>query len=176
MAVKLIHKALAEGHDFSVRLTLRVKIGSTLAAAHGEAGKGIFEGLLEPQKLQGSECDRRMEAKSSLVGADCTVELHAVPVVDLDLSLVIDPGYTEEDHSLRSGESLEKSFLSVFVFLLLDRRTKGAQNFPDSLMELRLGGILLNNAVIDFFYIRHWKYPPELSCSRNDLNRPIIFK
>ena len=153
MAVQLIHEALAECHDFPVRLSLRIKVGTALAAPDRKPCQRILEGLLKAEELQRSKRDRRVKTKSSLVRPDGAVELDAVPVVDLNLPLVIYPRNTEHDDTLRRRQSLQKRFSSVFLLLLLDRRAKGTQNLLHSLMELRLRRILCYDTVIDFVYI-----------------------
>ena len=44
---ELGHEGLAETHDFGIGFALGVKVGAALSAAHGRAGEGIFEALLE---------------------------------------------------------------------------------------------------------------------------------
>src|SRR5699024_7213281 len=51
VAVQRVHKALAEAHDFGVRLAAGVKVGAALAAADGQAGQGVLEHLLKAQEL-----------------------------------------------------------------------------------------------------------------------------
>ena len=86
MAVQLGHKTLAEAHDFHVALAVGVKVRAALAAAHGQGGQAVLEGLLKAQKLQDALVDRGMEAQAALVGADGAVELDAVAAVHLDLA------------------------------------------------------------------------------------------
>ncbi len=48
-----------------------------------------------------------MEAKSSLVRSDGAVELNSVAEVCLNLTVVVDPGHTEREDSVRLDESLD---------------------------------------------------------------------
>ena len=61
-----------------------------------------------------------MEAQSALVGADSTVELYAVTKVHLHLALVIDPGHTEGDDTLRLHDALYDLGLLKFGMLIID--------------------------------------------------------
>ena len=63
-------KALAEAHNLSVGLALRVEVGAALAAAHGQRGKAVLEDLLEAQELDDAQVDGRMQAQAALVGSD----------------------------------------------------------------------------------------------------------
>ena len=45
--IHIRHEGLAETHDFGIGFALGVKVGAALSAAHGQAGEGIFEALLE---------------------------------------------------------------------------------------------------------------------------------
>ena len=47
VTIQSSHEALAETHDFSVRLTTGVKVGTTLAAADGQTGQAVLEDLLK---------------------------------------------------------------------------------------------------------------------------------
>ena len=112
MSVKLCHEALAECHDFAVGFALGIEIGAALAAADGKAGQGVFEDLLEAEEFDNAEVYGRVETKAALVRSDRAVELYTETIVDLDLTLVIDPRNAEEDGSLRGGQTLKQSFLA----------------------------------------------------------------
>ena len=94
-----------------------------------------------------------MEAKTSLVGTDRAVELHAVTVVNLNLTLVIYPRNAEEDGALGSGETLKKSLFPVLVLIGLDHDAKGLENFLNCLVEFGLSGVLSNYSFQDFINI-----------------------
>ncbi len=51
VAIKLGHIGLAETHDLGVALAAGVKVGTALAAADGQAGQAVFEGLLKGKEL-----------------------------------------------------------------------------------------------------------------------------
>ena len=64
-----------------------------------------------------------METKTSLIRSDRTVELDAVAEVCLNLAVVIDPGHTEREDSVRLDKSLDDLCLlelRVLVVNLLD--------------------------------------------------------
>lgn len=52
-----------------------------------------------------------MKSKTSLVWTESRVELDSVTTVDLQLSLVVFPDYTELDDSLGNGDDLECSLV-----------------------------------------------------------------
>ena len=59
---KLCHKALAECHNFSVALALRIKVRATLTAADRKTCKWVLENLLETEKLNNAEVYWRMKS------------------------------------------------------------------------------------------------------------------
>ena len=142
MAVQLGHEALAEAHHFHVALAVGIKVGAALAAAHGQGGQAVFEGLLKAEELQDALIDRGMEAQAALVGADGAVELHTVAAVHLNLALIVNPGHTEGDDALRLDQTLNQSGLLV-LRVLLHNGLDALQNLAHSLQELRLVGIAL---------------------------------
>ena len=62
MAAQLSHEGLAEAHDLSVGLALRVEVGTALAAAHRQRGQGVLENLLEAKELDDGLGHGRVEA------------------------------------------------------------------------------------------------------------------
>ena len=94
-----------------------------------------------------------MQPQSPLVGPDRGVELHAEAIVHLYLSLVVHPGHPEEQLALRRHDPLQQRVPAVLLLIRLNHHAKGFQNFFDSLMELRLGGILGHYQLIDLINI-----------------------
>lgn len=103
---ELAHESLAEAADLAVALALGVKVGTTLATAHVEAGQGILEDLLKAEELENGQVHGGVEAEAALVRAQGRVELDAVTAVDADLALVILPGDAELEDSLGNGADL----------------------------------------------------------------------
>ena len=155
MSVKLCHETLAECHDFAVGFALGIEIGAALAAADGKAGQGVFEDLLEAEEFDNAEVYGRVETKAALVRSDRAVELYTETIVDLDLTLVIDPRNAEEDGSLRGGQTLKQSFLAELLFVCFDDNAERLKDFLDCLVELGLSGILRNYLLQNFINIRH---------------------
>ena len=116
------HERLAETHDFGVALAYGIKIGSALGSTHGEGREGVLESLFETQELEHGRSDSLVEAETSLVGADCAIELHTVAEVRLHFAFVVDPGDTESedtvglDHPLHNLRLLEFGMLIVNFF------------------------------------------------------------
>jgi len=75
MARELGHEGTAEPPNFSVRLSLGVKIGSTLPSTHAKTCKSILEYLLETKELEDGKVDGGMESQSALVGSQSRVVL-----------------------------------------------------------------------------------------------------
>ena len=153
--VQFCHEALAECHDFAVRLALGIKVGTTLAAADGQAGEGVLEDLLKAQELDDAQIDGGVQTQTALVGADGTVELNPVAVVHLNLTLVIHPRNPEQDAALGSGQPLQQGVALVGILVLFDNGTKRFQNFINRLIELGLVGILSFDPRQNIVYIAH---------------------
>ena len=113
VTVEFHHQGLAEAHHLTIALALGVKVGAALAAAHGQRGEGVLEGLLEGEELQDAQIDGRVEAQAALVGADGGAVLHAPGAVDLDLTLVVHPGHTELDGALGFDQALEQALAGI---------------------------------------------------------------
>ena len=137
MAVQLGHEALAEAHDLAVTLALGVKVAAALGAAHGQAGQAVLQDLLEAQELQNGQVDSGMEPQAALVRADGGAELDTVAPVDVDLSLIVDPGHPEADHTLGLHKGLDDALLLIFGMLLHDH-IQALQNLQHGLMEFLL--------------------------------------
>src|SRR5512133_442255 len=91
-----------------------------------------------------------MEAEPSLVRAKGAVELDAETTVDMDLALIVLPGYPEDDLPLRFTDALDNFAVRILGMLHQDR-SKALENFPDSLMELHFTRIALKNVLKDTF-------------------------
>ena len=134
MAVKLRHEGLTEAHDFMLRLALRVKVGAALAAAHGQAGERVLEGLLEAEEFQDALVHRGMEPDAALVGANRVVELDAVAAVHLHLVVVVLPRHAERDDAVRLRHAVKN--LDLFVDrVVVDERNNGLRHLMHSLVE-----------------------------------------
>jgi len=101
------HEGVAEATDLIVGLSLWIEIGTTLSSTHGETSQSIFEDLFETQELEDGKVDGWMEAKSSLVWTESRVELNTITAVDLKLSLIVLPNYTELNDTLWDGNDWE---------------------------------------------------------------------
>ena len=148
VAVQLGHKALAEAHHFHVALAVGVKVRAALAAAHGQGGQAVLEGLLEAQELQDALIDRGMEAQAALVGADGAVELHAVAAVHLHLTGIVHPRHTEGDDALRLHQALDQTGLLV-LGVLFHNGLDALQHLAHSLQKLGLVGVALFQTLVN---------------------------
>jgi hypothetical protein len=140
VTVELGHEALAEAHDLVDALALGVEVRSALAAAHGEAGESVLEGLLESEELQNRFVDRGVESDSALVRADRIVVLHPVAALDPDIALVVLPADPERDHPVGLGHSPQDLRLMIFG-LALGELEYVLGDFLDRLDEFGLTGV-----------------------------------
>ena len=152
-------------HDLVVGLALGVKVGAALAAAHGKGGQAVLEDLLQAQELEHTQSDRRVKAQAALVGSNGRVELDTVTAVDLNLALVVDPGNTEHDDTLRLDEALQQGGLLV-LGVGVERRLDGAEDLGRGLDELRLLGIAGLELFENFLRVAH--------ASSNDGKRKML--
>ena len=148
VAVQSGHEALAEAHDFRVGLAGRIEVGAALCAAHGQAGQGVLESLLEAEELDDAFVNVLLEADAALVRADGAVELAAPAAVCMVFALVIHPADAEREHSFRLDHSLQKVDLLVFGMRIHDRGN-GRENLFYSLNEFRLIPVCLLDIVDD---------------------------
>ena len=144
MLAKLCHEALAETHNFSVALALRIEVRAALAAAHRQSCKAVLEYLLKAQELDDPKVNRGVESDTALVGSDSRVELYSEATVYLNLTVVVYPRNTEHDLTLRLNDTLENACIDE-VLSLLSNRLKSLKDFSNGLDELRLAGISLLN-------------------------------
>ena len=117
-----------------------VEVRAALAAAHGQGGQAVLEGLLEAEELQDALIDRRMEAQAALVGADGAVELDAEAAVDADLAAVVHPGDGELNEALRLHKTLDYAVLLIFGVLLHDA-LEALEDLEHRLVKLRLARV-----------------------------------
>jgi hypothetical protein len=137
VAIELEHEGLAEAHDLAVRLALGIEVRAALCTAHRKRRERVLEDLLEAQELQDREVHGRMQADAALVGPDGRVELDAIAAVDLDLALVVHPGNTEHDDTLRLYQALEQSLLLI-LGMGIKCRLEGEEHLAGRLDEFRL--------------------------------------
>ena len=97
-----------------------------------------------------------MEAKAALIGANSTVELHAIADVDLHFALVVNPGHAEGRDALRLDDAFHNlCFLELWMLVIdiLD----AFQHFADCLKVLSLAWMLLLQALHDFLNVHSIK-------------------
>ena len=152
MPVQLRHEALTEPHHFGIRLAPRVKVGTTLAAAHRQAGQGVLEGLLETQKFDDAQVDRRVEPQPAFIGPDGAVELDPETTVHPDFSRIIHPRHPENDLPLRLDQPFNDSQFDI-LRMLFQHPHQRIEDFLDRLVEFRLVRVSLDNPLIQFLTV-----------------------
>ena len=164
VAPEFHHEGLAKAHDFSVGFALRVKVRATLATAHGQAGQGILEDLLEGEELENGGVDAGMETETALVGSNGAVELNAEATVDLRVARVVNPRNTEVDEALGFDNTLHDGDVR---WIGLKNRLKRFQNFLHRLVKLRLVGVTGYDFCINCITgaHRHTFSHPEVCCA-----------
>ena len=123
MLGKLGHKCLTETHNFIIALTLGIKVGAALAAAHRQTGETVLEYLLEAEEFDNGSIYAGMETQTTLVGANSGVELNSVTTVDLNLAAVVNPGNPEYNEALRLNNALENT-VGLYSGISVDQRFK----------------------------------------------------
>ncbi|MPN25897.1 hypothetical protein SDC9_173318 [bioreactor metagenome] len=159
MALEFRHERLAETHNFSIALAVRIKVRAALAAAHGQGGEAVFESLLKAKELHNGQIHVRSKAQAALVGADCTVELDAIATIHLNLASIVHPGDPEFNRTLRLGKPLKQTRLLVFG-MLADDGLKALENLFHGLQELGLIGIAFLDFLQDCFDVSVHLVPP----------------
>ena len=156
MAVEFVHQRLAEAHDFGVAPTLGVEIGAAFAAADGQAGQRVFEGLFETEELHDPEVDRGVEAHAALVGAERGIELHAEGAVHVDLAGIVRPRHAEDDLALRFADPLDQRVVEM-MRVPLDDGTEAFEHLADGLVEFRLVLVPADDVLEDLVeFWRRW--------------------
>jgi len=137
VALQFGHECLAEAHDLGVGAALRIEVRATLAAAHGQAGEGVLENLLETEELDDALGDGGVEAQTALVRADRRIELHTVAAVDLHVTVVVRPGHAELHEALGLHETLQHAGRLV-LRVLGEHRLNAFEDLLHGLQKLGL--------------------------------------
>ena len=153
MAKQFADECLAKPHDLPRALALRVEIGTTFATAHGQRGQRILERLLKSQKLQDGEIDRRVETNPALERPDHRRRLNPVAAIDLNISMIIDPGHAEHDDPLRLDQTIQQAMFRI-ARVLLDEWPDTFDDFSYRLQELRLTGVAQEMCIRDRYNAR----------------------
>ena len=160
---QLGHEGLAETHDLSIGLALRVEVGAALAAAHREGGQAVLEALLEAEELDNRSVNRGMQTQAALVGADRGVELNAEAAVYANLALIVNPRNTEHEHALRLYDALHDAVLLQLGASFYDR-LQALEDFVNCLLKLRLVRVALFDSLVNALQIGigkcHFGFPP----------------
>ena len=145
---KLSHKALAEAHNLSVRLALRVEVGATLSSSHRKTCKRVLEALLKAEELHNGEVYGRMETKTALVRTDSGIKLNAEAAVYLYFTVIVDPAYTEHNSALGLYHTVNDTCLNE-IRALLYNGLNCLKNFLYCLKKLRLICVSACNSCIN---------------------------
>ena len=103
MFSKLTHESHTKLPNFVVAFSLWIEICTTFSTTHVQASQGVFEDLFETKELQDTEIDGWMESETTFVWSESRVELNSVASVDLHLSFIVFPDYSELYYSLWDG-------------------------------------------------------------------------
>src|SRR5690625_5242055 len=137
---------IRDGHVTGVQ-TCALPI-SPFGTAEREPGQRVLEDLFEAQELHDPDVDRRVEAQTSLVGAQRRAELHPETAVDLDLAVVIDPWHSEDDLPLRLAQPGQHTVVRDLV-APVKQRGKAVDDLRDGLDELVLAAVPMQYVPID---------------------------
>ena len=100
------------------------------------------------------------KTQAALVWTDSAVELYAETAVDLCLTIVVYPSYTEFDNSFGLSHALQKCHLLVFGMLIYDY-FEGLINFFYRLKKLGLVCITLLDTIKNFLNVSVHEIPPQ---------------
>ena len=156
MLGKLCHKALAESHNFTVGLALRVKVGAALTAAHRQTCKAVLEYLLEAEELDYGSANGGVKSETALVRSDSGIELAAEAAVHLNVALVVNPRNSELNETLGLNDPVDDSVCLVGL-ILFNNRLERFQNLSYSLEKLCLAGVALFNLFVHAFKVLVFK-------------------
>ena len=90
-----------------------------------------------------------MKSQTALVRTDCVVELNTVSSVDMSLTVIVNPGNSENNLSVGFGYSFKNSVSSVLFLMLCNNGAQRIENFFDSLKKF---GLILKS----FGYLRKY--------------------
>ena len=152
MAPQLDHEGLAETHHLTVGFALGVEIRAAFRTAHGQRRQRILENLFETEEFQDRGIHRGVETQAALVGADCVVELDAVPEVDLDIALVIDPDHLEGEDTVRLHDAFCNAVGLEFRMLVVSLLYRH-ENFAHGLQVFAFAGVLALKFRHQFVYV-----------------------
>ena len=152
MTEKFSHKALAEAHNFIVRLAFRIKVRTALATADWQTCKRIFENLLKSKEFKNAEIDTWVETKTALVRSNCTIHLDTISTIDLYFAFIILPRYTESNNALRFNHALQE-FNFLILWIAFKYRNDSSQNFFDCILEFDLIWVTLFNEFKNVLYV-----------------------
>ena len=137
MAPQLGHKGLAEAHNLTVGLALRVEVRATLRTAHRQRGESILEDLLKTEELENRGIHRRMEAQTALVGANRIIKLDTIAGIDLNIALIINPNNLESKLTVGLDDTLSDAVCLKFRVLIVSL-LNGSQHLSYCLQVLVL--------------------------------------
>ena len=121
-------------------LPLGSKSDPPLPPPIGRVVRAVLKDLLECQELQDAEVDRWVQTQATLVRADGAVHLDTETAIDLNLTLIVQPGHPEHDDPLWLDESLQylpRSILRVSIHYQAQRLS----HLLDGLVELRFARV-----------------------------------
>jgi hypothetical protein len=137
VAGQLGHEALTEPHHLVVCPPLRLEVGSSLSAAHGQRRERVLEHLFERQELEDAKRDAGVKPQAALVGTDGAAHLDAVSAIDVDSPVIVLPGHAEHDDALGLHEAFENSRTAIFR-TTRHHQVQALEHLLDRLMELWL--------------------------------------
>ncbi|MNE42542.1 hypothetical protein D3C80_1366710 [compost metagenome] len=91
-----------------------------------------------------------MEPKSTLVRAECRIELHAETAIDLDLPLIVNPRNPEDNLTLRFADTLDQR-ISQIARVFRHDEAKALKHFTCGLVKLRFGRVALQDLGQNWF-------------------------
>ena len=131
------------------------KVGISLAERLSAEGHDLVMVDISAKKIE--EVTNRFDIMG-VVGNGASLDIQReAGMADADVAIVIHPGNTESDYTLRLHESFNNT--SLFIFrMLLDKNFKAFQNFQNCLMEFfltRIAGDDFSVYTLQIFVVQH---------------------
>ena len=154
MSVKLCDKGLAESHDLHIGLAVGIEVSAALAAADGKTCQRVLEDLLKAEEFDDADIYVGSETQTAFVWAESAAELYTETTVDLNITVIVYPRYSEHDLSFGLSDSFDDRILLI-LRIRIKNRLQRSQNLCCCLKEFRLVGIFGCQLFELFAYIGH---------------------
>src|SRR5690606_18719758 len=118
MSIQFGLKGMSAAHDFLTRPSLRLDLGAASTSSSLMYCHVFFDNLFKTKDFHNGGIHRRVKTQPTFVRAQCRIEFNPIAFVHLDLALLIEPGNTEHDLSLRLHHTFNNGMLAISPVIL----------------------------------------------------------